>query len=392
MLTAQTMNGNLLNLADRQYRLDELIQLRRSTSYFCPGCRQPVVMKLGEKRTWHFAHYGAHTCETQWERESNEHLTGKLQLYEWLKKDYSNVEVEYFLTKTNQRPDLFLPHSQTAIEYQCSSIDDKLLTKRTLSYESANIHVQWILSAKRLKRSYQSIYTMSSMDWAAASHHHRFPTIYYYCPVERKFATVLLHHSLTPTKFICSTLYTSALQTSYTPLFTKLPDCKEQLHSYSIWLKQKKIWRQNPHGERSYAFFYLRKRLYAGGHSIRFFPSEAGIPSEDNYWIETPAYLWQTWILLCYLPTVHFHSGFTFQSLFHAFAQVISSGLILPRYCPAHIDGIRAALKGYVKQLVRLKVLKEWDNERYEKLYQPTIHKQVEQCFHFDNLMHKKLI
>ncbi|WP_273850160.1 competence protein CoiA [Guptibacillus spartinae] len=389
MLTAETMNGTLLNLADQQYRLKELMQLRRSTSYFCPGCRQPVVMKLGHKRTWHFAHQGSPPCEALWERESNYHLTGKLQLYEWLNKE-NDVKVEHYLTKTNQRPDLFLPHAQTALEFQCSSIQATLLSERTSSYHEANIEVQWILSAKRLKRSYQSVYTMSSMEWASACHQHRYPTLYYYCPLERTFATVIIHQSLTPTKFICSAFYTPISTTSFNCLFKKLSVVKEKLNSHPIWLKQKLIWRQNPHGEKSFAYFYLRKLFYSKGHSIRFFPSEAGIPSENNYWIETPSYLWQTWILICYLPTIP--RSFTFHSLVQAFERVIPSGLFRTRSTPMHINGISDALRGYVRQLVRLKVLKEWDNERYEKLYQPLIHRHSEESIQMDHIISKKLM
>ena len=393
MLTASTINGSLLNLADRCFSLDELRQLRRSTHYYCPGCRERVVMKLGEKKIWHFAHQGSPPCEMEWERESNYHLTGKQQLYDWLREDRQDVQLEHVLIASNQRPDLFLPSSRTAIEFQCASIEASLLTKRSFDYNASNIHVTWILGAKRLKRLYSLIHTLSAMDWAAASNHRGSPAIYYYCPEERTFANLTIHYSLTPTKFICTTTYLSASTTSYFDLFkSHTPFTNHE--SMPIWFKQKQIWRQNPHGEKSFIYYFLRKRLYLSGKSIRFFPSEAGIPSSQNYWIETPSYLWQMWIIICFLSLIPQNKTFSMQSLINAFQQVIDATLIKVRNGPHNIqgEGVSAALKGYIDQLVRLKVLKEWDNERYEKLYQPEVHQQVEQCTKNDHEILGKLV
>ncbi|WLR59530.1 hypothetical protein LC071_20765 [Pseudalkalibacillus hwajinpoensis] len=82
------------------------------------------------------------------------------------------------------------------------------------------------------------------------------------------------------------------------------------------------------------------------------------------------------------------------QSLINAFQQVIDATLIKVRNGPHNIqgEGVSAALKGYIDQLVRLKVLKEWDNERYEKLYQPEVHQQVEQCTKNDHEILGKLV
>ncbi|WP_347550712.1 competence protein CoiA family protein [Pseudalkalibacillus hwajinpoensis] len=77
MLTAITKEGILLNLADTNGGLNELRKLRSTREYFCPACGSRVIMKLGEKKIWHFSHHGKVPCLTNSEVESLYHLQGK---------------------------------------------------------------------------------------------------------------------------------------------------------------------------------------------------------------------------------------------------------------------------------------------------------------------------
>ncbi|MGA9286927.1 MAG: competence protein CoiA family protein, partial [Anaerobacillus sp.] len=197
MLTAIGSDGILFNLADHKGELNDLRKLRNKSEYFCPVCGLKMMMKLGEKRIWHFAHQGTAFCNERWEPESNYHLTGKLQLYEWIKKDHSDVKVECYLPVSRQRPDLLLPSSSIAIEYQCSLINNNLLKQRTSDYQHLGLDVYWILGAKRLKINYHQIHSIREMEWAAVSIRKGSPILFYYCPEEKKFALVTLHYSLT---------------------------------------------------------------------------------------------------------------------------------------------------------------------------------------------------
>ncbi len=392
MLTAIGSDGVLFNLADHKGGVNELRKLRSKFEYSCPVCGLKMIMKLGEKRIWHFAHEGSASCNERWEPESNYHLTGKQQLYEWLKKEHPDVKVECYLHASRQRPDLLLPTSKIAIEYQCSLINNSILLQRTNDYHRLGFDVYWILGAKRLKISYHQIQSIREMEWAATSIRQGLPTLLYYCPKEMKFALVTLHYSLTSTKFICTTAYYSSSSTSFTELL-RVPSAPPNPYSHhQIWFKQKQIWRNNPHGEKSFAYFFLRKLFYSHGRSIRMFPSEAGIPSSENYWIETPPYLWQSWILVCFLGNISTGSSFTFNMLFTSFRQVIAINMIkIRRDGTVTNKGIVSALKGYLRQLIRLKVLQEWDNERYEKLYQPQLNSEVKQCLKRDEEVSRRL-
>ncbi|MBN8207235.1 hypothetical protein JI666_00580 [Bacillus sp. NTK071] len=391
MLTALLKDGTRFNLADPTHVLKDLRKVR-SLHYFCPICKERVVMKLGEKRVWHFSHYAKDLCGGYWEPESNYHLSGKRQLYEWVKKDDPEVELEYYLNPSKQRPDLLLPSRRIAIEYQCSSIDERILKKRTTDYVSLGYDVRWIFGAKRLKSKYRYIHSISAMEWTAIHFVNDSPVLIYYCPEQKKFAFVTIYYSLTPTKTVCSTSYYSTSNLSLAQLLYYRPTPVNSIDHNIIWLKQKHIWRHNPHGEKSFAYFYLRKLFYSKGHSIRMFPCEAGVPSPYNYSLETPPYLWQTWILVCFLSTIPLGNQFTFDQVLRSFQQVISINLIRVRKSVGdECLNVTLALKGYINQLIRLKVLKARDNERYEKLYQPQINRVTDRCEDVDSTILKRL-
>ncbi|MFZ2966347.1 MAG: competence protein CoiA family protein [Leuconostoc falkenbergense] len=37
---------------------------QKNQSYFCPGCREPVMLKVGDVKQKHFAHYSGTLCQT----------------------------------------------------------------------------------------------------------------------------------------------------------------------------------------------------------------------------------------------------------------------------------------------------------------------------------------
>lgn len=55
MLVANTSDGKRLSLGEKWGKSD-LIGIRSKEKFHCPECSQEVVMKLGSKKIWHFAH------------------------------------------------------------------------------------------------------------------------------------------------------------------------------------------------------------------------------------------------------------------------------------------------------------------------------------------------
>src|SRR5690554_1948582 len=82
--------------------------LSKQDHYSCPACQSPVHLKAGSVMRPHFAHYKKSHCAVFSEGETEEHLEGKQQLYDWLKSLGYTVEMEAYLPEMKQRPDILL--------------------------------------------------------------------------------------------------------------------------------------------------------------------------------------------------------------------------------------------------------------------------------------------
>jgi hypothetical protein len=76
-----------------QGNIDELRNKDRLDSLRCPGCKEPVRVRAGEKRRWHFAHKDLSDCSLR--QESPEILEARGLLYTWLQSKFADqVTVE----------------------------------------------------------------------------------------------------------------------------------------------------------------------------------------------------------------------------------------------------------------------------------------------------------
>jgi hypothetical protein len=78
------VNGESITLLDSRWReqLSDLQRLDAEDGIVCPACQQPVRMRTGEMRRWHFAHKHLQNCPLA--RESALTLACRAVLYEWL--------------------------------------------------------------------------------------------------------------------------------------------------------------------------------------------------------------------------------------------------------------------------------------------------------------------
>lgn len=139
----------LIALSDRH----EFIRAEEActTGYFsCPGCKKKVILKKGQVKIPHFAHLKKEGCASFSEGETEEHLKGKLDLYNWLKSLKMPVQLEPYLSELQQRPDILtiIDGVQIAIEFQCSPISIETIKKRTEGYVSQGYKVVWIVGQK----------------------------------------------------------------------------------------------------------------------------------------------------------------------------------------------------------------------------------------------------
>lgn len=132
-----------------EMNLDELRSLGRAKSIICPDCGATMNVRAGTK-TPHFYHIRGTNCTNLFsEPETEEHLKGKLAIYEYLKENFPNheVELEYRVEETKQRSDVMLllnTGEKVAFEFQCSSISYDAIMERRYLYKNANVVDIWV--------------------------------------------------------------------------------------------------------------------------------------------------------------------------------------------------------------------------------------------------------
>ena len=114
----------------------------------CPVCGKPYEYCHGEVKTPYFRHMDKAECEDKYsESETEEHLNGKMDLYEWIKKQngVENAVLEGWIPETKQRPDIMFNYNNKkyVIEYQCSPIATEYIERHEL-YQAAGINDIWI--------------------------------------------------------------------------------------------------------------------------------------------------------------------------------------------------------------------------------------------------------
>lgn len=127
---------------------EKLREWRKTTTYFCSQCEQPVRLKVGEIVIPHFAHEKETACSASFsEGESPAHLEGKRQLYEFFHGQVDDVVLEPYFKLLSQRPDLLVSTNSVhiPIEFQCSTIPIEKMVARTKGYVSAGMQPIWIM-------------------------------------------------------------------------------------------------------------------------------------------------------------------------------------------------------------------------------------------------------
>lgn len=148
ILTACSDEGRLIILSPELER-QELRKWRQTRSFYCPQCKGPVQLKVGDIVIPHFAHRRDTTCSSSFsEGESPQHLNGKRLLYQFLTTGQQEVVLEPLLNNISQRPDLLvkLGTAKFPIEFQCSTIPIADLEQRTDGYRRAGMYPIWILN------------------------------------------------------------------------------------------------------------------------------------------------------------------------------------------------------------------------------------------------------
>ena len=140
------MNENNVQISARQ--------ASRSERYYCPICKEQLILRCGIKVTPHFAHPSGQIHLKHKGGETEQHLKMKQGLFEILTQYYENVRLEPYLSSIRQIPDITI-NQRWAIEIQLSPIDVETMQLRTAGLRGIGYKVVWVTEIpKRNKGTY----------------------------------------------------------------------------------------------------------------------------------------------------------------------------------------------------------------------------------------------
>jgi len=147
MLIAE-INNQPINCYDNKYDKDTLKKWADKGILQCPICHGKYEYCHGKLVSPYFRHKDKTKCETIYsEPETEEHIQGKIALFNWIKKQNGVVKavMEGYIEETKQRPDIMFEFGgqQYVIEFQCTPIASEQIERHEL-YQAAKINDIWI--------------------------------------------------------------------------------------------------------------------------------------------------------------------------------------------------------------------------------------------------------
>lgn len=160
------LSGKLLSTNKTVYiwKFDDPRAQIRKGDLVCKLCGEPMGIRQGLVRAWHFYHLAVCTSDYAQHPESAEHLSAKQHILEFMcgqfKESLDSAETECALPEINRVADVLLIFKtgwRVAHEAQLSSITTGELAKRTADYRRAEIDVYWWLG--------RGAATETNLDW-----------------------------------------------------------------------------------------------------------------------------------------------------------------------------------------------------------------------------------
>ncbi|MFE8700389.1 competence protein CoiA [Cytobacillus sp. FJAT-54145] len=365
MLTAKTDNGQTISLGDIIVNKQSLLPLR-GRLFYCPQCSNKVILKAGPKKVAHFAHEKGADCTDYYERETEYHLLGKLRLFEWLKNKGLSPELEPYFSHIRQRADIsFVYNKKTyCIEFQCSPIPEELFIKRTTNYLKNSLIPIWILGGKNIKRSNNHRATLSSFDYLFlrknANQNWFIPA---FCPNSNQL-------------IILNNLYPFSIRHA-TSAFSITPITKMNLEdllnppiitrcNYVDWLSAIQRYKTSLiTNSRAFSNPFLLE-LYHRSLSPQLLPPYIGFPLKNHIAIETPPFIWQTYLIIDNLVSLEVGEVINFQHVYLSLLKRINKNEVRVRRLPLIKENtLPFLLKDYLILLSKWNIIRQLDNNHF---------------------------
>lgn len=358
MLTAKTKVGTIICLANQQPK-EPLMELRKSEEFYCPECQEPVTLKLGDQRIFHFAHKIGSTCQDGHEPETKDHLEGKLQLYQWLVQQKIPCILEFYDKEMGQRPDiLFQYHGRKyALEFQCSPLPESVFIKRTKTYLEHDYIPLWIVSFHHFHPNYRSTVPLTNFHYlflrASESGHFFIPA---YCPKTRKFHFVT---SIIPFSVKNAFVHHSSFPLERTPVDDILhPQKNSNQLKFSCWTREVENYTYKLALHTGAGKDRFLQYLYKRNLNLFLLPPEIGLPVKHSFYFYSSPIVWQTYLFLDYIANRNPGDFISLQELIWQVNKMISTKVIVLRHLP-QLDGVDPMIPviEYFRQLIGLGIL-----------------------------------
>lgn len=149
------LNGQKIDCFSGKHDRDTLKKWAAKGIILCPVCGKPYEYCHGKINSPYFRHKDKAECfDLYSEPETEEHIAGKVALYEWVRKidGVTDAVLEGWLPETKQRPDIMfkMDGNQYVLEYQCSPIASEYLERHEL-YKAAGIVDIWVCGTEKYK-------------------------------------------------------------------------------------------------------------------------------------------------------------------------------------------------------------------------------------------------
>lgn len=373
LLHAKLKNGD--SIALYQYSREEIEALRANETFYCPICKDKVIIKAGTKTIAHFAHQRAAICLSQERGEGEYHEKGKLLMYKWLVLQGIEAELEVYFPSIKQRADILVKigSKRIAIEYQCARIPIQDVFNRTMGYLQEGIQPIWIIGGNHFTRTGNK--QLKANPFLLQFFHrftsNRFPVLYFFDPHTSFFIKAANLFPVNQYQVYSDLSIKKLGEMHFLELFTQTNFSEAGL--IKTFTKAKYKFRMY-HPPKTFG----RERkwnnwLYSYGTHREFLPSIVFLPVASQYRMNIPLWDWQSRICLEIIAPTKIGDTFSLNDCIFLLQNYISPNSPL-------INGVEDPLLEYLQLLSSLNIISISSKYIFQKCQEIHFYSHVEEA------------
>lgn len=359
---------------------------RKHSTFYCTVCGEEVIVKAGEKVVPHFAHLAQSNCPNSKGGEGPYHEQGKMLLYKWLKEQQLSVQLERYLHKINQRPDLTLQWKNKclAIEYQCATLSTNEVIHRNNGYISSNITPIWIFGANQFQRLNEHSIKIKSFMKQCFLHFNSNPSLIFFCPHTSRILAINDIFFVSSNKIVGKITFHRLNVISLPQLFIKQRLSSSQL--ISLWTKEKHKFRLKVRKRLYGTELAWHKWLYTKNIHFERLPSIVYLPTTSQHVMKSPPWNWQSRLCLDIIHPLPIGAPFTLKQCM----QLLHVHLRHQPKSPLN-KKMKHPVFQYLLLLDRLNIIKHVSKNQFIKVQPLMFYENVKEALNGDQLTVKEL-